>query len=244
MRRLGLILIVLIGFVLLVGCGQDEAAPEVEAPVDNEQVDEVREPVILDADVPERDPFSAGSGSSNWDTEGSTVRRQGRNPFAVADGSSDWRTQRGSVNTSGRDPFVQGSYEPYEPDEPDEPNEPDEPDDPDDPDVGPAPGEVNVQLTTLDRCWLDVFVDGDRVLRTNVPRGETLEWAGSVILLEQVGREFGVAVTVNGQDLGRLGTLVQRLEDGPIVEGGVRISLEQRYAGGVLVGLEFAVVAN
>ena len=251
MRRVGLTLIILIGLVMLVGCGQNTTVPEVEVPVEDAQEEVEREPVILDADVPQRDPFSA-SGSGAWEKEAGTVTVEGRDPFRVADGSSDWERQNGEVDTSGRDPFVPVSGEPDVPVEPEEPEEPDEPvepedpvDEPDDPDDEvPLPDAVTVQITTLDRCWLDVFVDGTRELRTNVPQGETMEWQGSVVLFEQVGREFAVEVTVNGQDLGRLGDLVQRLEEGPVEEAGVQISLEQRFAGGVLVGLEFAVLAN
>ncbi|MCW3490294.1 DUF4115 domain-containing protein [Dethiobacter alkaliphilus] len=245
MRKSALILMIILGLVL-VGCGQEETDSELDVPDEVVQEEEEREPVILDADVPDRDPFASG-GSGSWERERSQVERDGRDPFAVA-GSSDWERENGAVDRSGRDPFAPGAEEEEEPVEPPEepvdPVDPEDPDDPDDPDDVVIDGMVTVQLRTLDRCWLDVFVDDTRVLRTNVPRGETMEWEGSVVRLEQVGREFAVSVVVNGEDLGRLGDLVERLEDGPVIEAGVQISLEQRYAGGVLVGLEFASLAD
>ena len=97
-----------------------------------------------------------------------------------------------------------------------------------------------LELSALDRCWLDVFVDGQRVLRTNVPAREYLHWQGKQVELAQVGRAWAVQVTVNGQELGLLENLVAQLENGFTVPG-VEITLERKYPGGVLVGLRFSV---
>lgn len=110
----------------------------------------------------------------------------------------------------------------------------------------PVPGRVEVRVTTLDLCWLEVYVDGERVLRKNVPGGTTHTWVGErEVLLQQVGRERAVDLAVNGRDLGRLSALAPRLQGDPqtVETDGtrVKITLARRYRGGVLVGLKFAV---
>lgn len=211
MKRVALLMCMVI---MLAGCGRQAAAPQGSLPDVPQAVQKEKVPLILDAGVPERDPFAA----------------------AAAAASTDWQTARAAVSPGGRDPFAAGTAAelPPEPEVPaEEPGEPGE---------VPAAGAVVVQLETLDRCWLEVFVDGRRVLRTNVPVGETLTWAGTrEVVLEQVGREQAVLLVVNGRNLGRLAEVVPRLERGPVTEGGVAISLERRYPGGVLVGLRFYI---
>ncbi len=112
--------------------------------------------------------------------------------------------------------------------------------------VEPGTGPVNIQLVALDRCWIDVFVDNERVLRTNLPKDGSVSFAGGEVRLEQVGREWALDVTLNGRYLGVLKDLVPDLQKGPVTYNfdgtRVRVSLGQRYSGGVLVGLNFKVI--
>ena len=87
-----------------------------------------------------------------------------------------------------------------------------------------------LELSALDRCWLDVFVDGQRVLRTNVPAREYLHWQGKQVELAR-GRAWAVQVTVNGQELGLLENLVAQLENGFTVPG-VEITLSASIRAG------------
>ncbi|MCR3921844.1 MAG: DUF4115 domain-containing protein [Firmicutes bacterium] len=236
MRRLWLVLLLLT--LLVSGCGK-QAPPPVDADTEPIVVQKEKVPAIVSADVPERDPFATRSGSTSTGEAG-TVPTEGRNPFVLASASDEWQEEQGTVDTSGRNPFVEGSGEVIEPPPPVE-----EPiDDPDEPPIEePSAGEITLEVTTLERCWLDVFVDDERVLRTNVPVGETLRWQGQQeVQLAQVGRIWAVEVTVNGQKIGLLEDLVKKLVDGPITEAGVRISMERMYPGGVLVGLSFSAI--
>lgn len=233
MKRVALLMCMVI---MLAGCGRQAAAPQGSLPDVPQAVQKEKVPLILDAGVPERDPFAAAAAAAVREKGEAAAVVNGRDPFAAAAASTDWQTARAAVSPGGRDPFAAGTAAelPPEPEVPaEEPGEPGE---------VPAAGAVVVQLETLDRCWLEVFVDGRRVLRTNVPVGETLTWAGTrEVVLEQVGREQAVLLVVNGRNLGRLAEVVPRLERGPVTEGGVAISLERRYPGGVLVGLRFYI---
>jgi hypothetical protein len=220
MKEKGLVILCLLFLLLSVGCGEvvqpltETAADELPVPV--EQSPEILVPV-----VPGRDPFSAAA------------------PYARQKIS-------GTVERTGRDPFLPASREPEpEPVKP-QPAEPapviPEPVPPGTAEEQPLPEGLLVVLETIDRCWLDVFVDGRRVLRSNVADGQTLRFeAEREIVLQQVGREHAVRLTVNGKDLGLLSQFVQRLAAGeePGRQAGVQVRLERRHAGGVLVGLRF-----
>lgn len=244
MKRFGIVICVLLGLLLVVGCGSVEepaldVVPEVVEP-------EPRLPLILDADVPERDPFDVTGRATDWESRQGEVDNGGRDPFVVASRDSDWNGEAGNVSRAGRDPFDPTGKvvdEPGEPEEPDVPGEPDESGEPEEPEV-PVVDAVTVQITTLDRCWLDVFVDGVRVLRTNVPSGQTLQWTGNEVLLEQVGRDYAVNLVINGKDYGLLQSFVLNFVGGEYVdrEAGIRMTLDERYTGGVLVGLRFRVL--
>ncbi|MBS4030497.1 MAG: hypothetical protein KGZ63_03610 [Clostridiales bacterium] len=241
--------LILICTLLLVGCTTKQVVePGILTPAPVEEQTEPVEVEIRELQAPERDPFATGSVSeSGSEVVVSAVEAEGRNPFVVADGS-DRERLAGEVESGGRNPFA---VVPNEVIVPEIPVEPEEPVDPGEIPVDPEPGEPNItdgvqlRIVTTERCWLDIFEDGVRVLRDNVPGGRTLDFYGdSEVRLEQVGREQAVSVTVNGKDLGRLLELVQRLENGPYEdrEAGVRVSLERRYPGGVLVGLRFTAL--
>jgi hypothetical protein len=247
MKRNVAFLLLLCIFVLA-GCAAQQVVDpgtSTPAPVEEqtEQVVEIRE-----LQAPERDPFAVASVSEPG-REGlvSAVEVEGRNPFIAAEGTGR-DSLAGEVVPEGRNPFSEVPNEVTVPEEPEIPEEPEEPGEipvePGEPEEPVLTGNVQVWLVTLDRCWLDVLVDNVRVLRDNVPSGRTLVWDGSEVRLEQVGREQAVSVTVNGKDLGRLSVLVQRLENGSYEdrEAGVRVSLERRYPGGVLVGLRFTAL--
>ncbi|MBS3898086.1 MAG: DUF4115 domain-containing protein [Dethiobacter sp.] len=223
MKEKGRMAILFIFFLLLsVGCGETvQPLPETatnEMPVSAEEAPEILVPV-----VPGRDPFSAAA------------------PYARL-------KESGFVDRTGRDPFLPLPRQP----EPAEPVPAESPVVPEP--VPPAaveedrlPEGLIVALETVDRCWLDVFIDGRRVLRSNVAGGQTLRFeAEREIVLQQVGREHTVRLTLNGRDLGLLSHFVQRLAAGeePARQGGVHVSLERRHSGGVLVGLRFLAVPS
>jgi hypothetical protein len=254
MKKWLVISMVILLMFTLVGCGRGDmdndtfVPPVVEKPED--------EPIteIIGGETPTRDPFATGRDYTDWDKETGDVDADGRDPFASDLVGSDWVKESGNVSTDGRDPFRMvagvGDPEPVDPVDPEpvdpEPVEPVDPE-PVDPepvepvDPGVPSGVILVQARTLDRCWLDVFVDGERVLRTNVPVDRDLEWSGNEVLLAQVGRDYALEVTVNGKNLGVLIDLVERMSNGVYVdqEAGVRISLERQYDTGVLVNLRF-----
>jgi hypothetical protein len=219
--------VVLLAALLLAGCGAKEpAAPAPQAPA-------VVTPPPVEVAVAVRER-----------------QQPERDPFVVAEAGAEAR-EMGEVEAAGRDPFapVENVVLPEKPDEPVVPVDPVVP--PVDPPVPPdptgvTPGLVAVQMTAIDRCWIDVYVDNERVLRTNMPNGETLTWEGKQVRLEQVGREKALLLTLNGRYLGVVSELVPELLKGPKVyefEGArVRVSLEHRYSGGVLVGLKFEVI--
>lgn len=115
----------------------------------------------------------------------------------------------------------------------------------DDEDPGdPLEGSFEISVRTLDRCWLEVWVDGSRQIRTNVEAGTELSWrANDEILLEQVGREWALVISVNGEDKGLAENIARNLEGQtrPLStdDGYIEVSLESRYASRVLVGLAF-----
>jgi hypothetical protein len=239
MKKLCMATIILLCLLLAAGCGRQAAPPDNEGPVITDPVVKERVPQILDADLPERDPFNAGGGS-DWQKGESQVDRTGRDPFTLASNASDWEKESGEIDKKGRNPFAAVPNEIIVP----EPVDP-EPVDPTDPTI--PLGDLVVELRTLTRCWLDVFVDDVRVLRTNVPSGETLRWeAKQVVLLEQVGREFGVQLLINGKDFGLLGNFAQQLGRDEYIdrEAGVAITLQQKYPGGVLVGVKIRAIGS
>jgi len=224
MKEKGRMAILFIFFLLLsVGCGETvQPLPETatnEMPVSAEEAPEILVPV-----VPGRDPFSAAAPSARQKTSG-------------------------FVDRTGRDPFLPAARQP-EPAVP-QPAEPapvvSDPTEQEPAEEGRLPEGLVVALETTDRCWLDVFADGRRVLRSNVAGGQMLRFeAEREIVLQQVGREHSVRLTVNGRDLGLLRHFVQRLAAGeePARQGGVHVSLERRHSGGVLVGLRFLAVPS
>ncbi|MBS3887177.1 MAG: DUF4115 domain-containing protein [Dethiobacter sp.] len=223
MKEKGLVILCLLFLLLSVGCG-DVVQPQPEPVGETLAVQAEQKQEILAPAVPGRDPFSVASPS---------VRQK----------------KSGAVDRTGRDPFLPASREP-EPVEP-QPTEPVpvvlEPVPPGAAEGEPLPEGLVVALQTIDRCWLDVFVDGRRVLRSNLAGGQTLSWeAEREIVLQQVGREHAVRLTVNGRDFGLLSHFVERLAAGEELgrQAGVRISLERRHSGGVLVGLRFSAVSS
>lgn len=186
-----------------------------------------------------RDPFLPVQAPDPVSSGPRMIDDRGRDPFA-ATGFPAPNTSNGEGNGQfwGRDPFRAAPPEgivvvPRPEPEPDP-----------EPPVVPT-GDLTLQVRTIDLCWLDVFVDGERVLRTNVPTGQVHSWTGGEIRLEQVGREPAIILSINGQEIGRLLELAERLERGPVTlrigSEQVRVTLSRRYGSGVLVGLRFVV---
>lgn len=201
--------------VLLAGCGKKAELTEVKVPGKEKPPVENNKPEILEPLVPKRDPFM------------------------VVDGRAQ-QGQRGVVAQKGRDPFAVVANVVGVPQLPDEPVVPDSGEE-----KVPAPsGRVAVSLKTLDRCWLEVYVNGIRKLRTNVPVGQTHAWEGESVILQQVGRDHAVVLTVNGKNMGLLADFARKLDAAPFTdrELGVQITLDRRYTGGVLVGLKFSAL--
>jgi len=176
------------------------------------------------------------------------VSRPQRDPFVVGTFSGPGRERPAPAMTTGgqqaqeralprRDPFAAGQKDAGGGTPPGAGGPPVSP---------PVAEKVEVRVTTLDLCWLEVYVDGRQALRKNVPGATTHTWVGErEVLLQQVGREWAVNVVVNGQDLGRLTGLAARLQRGPqtVQTDGtrVKITLARRYWGGVLVGVKFSL---
>lgn len=175
------------------------------------------ESAIIGGEAPGRDPFARGEAFSLWAGQTDLVIAVGRNPFAPS-------ADAGTKPEPGPETDEPGVSQPAVPDGVN------------------LTGRVNVLLKLLDRCWLEVLVDNELVLRTNVSVSTVLEYAAQgEVALRQVGRDYAVEVHVNGHNLGRLSDLVLKMSGGVYEEkeAGVRISLERRYAGGVLAGLRF-----
>jgi hypothetical protein len=241
-------LVVLLAF-LLPGCGQNPvilSLPDVPAVGESTTVNSGE---VRDLQPPERDPFRVESviGAAG-STPGAPAPATSRDPFRVAMGPTPGGVIGAPAPETGRDPFERAANVVDLPPDPDDEIPPDDdPEPPDDP-VVVTPGKVTLQIQTTDICWLDIYADNVRILRTNVQAGETLTFeAEAEVRLEQVGREWALMLVVNGQNLGKLSSIVTELQKGPLTlpEAGVRISLQQRYTGGVLVGLRFtAITAN
>jgi hypothetical protein len=112
--------------------------------------------------------------------------------------------------------------------------------------MGPVEGGFELSVRTTDRCWLEVWVDGVRITRTNVEGGTTLVWSAKrEITVEQVGREWALEISLNGQPLGLAQDVAASLEEGKrTIEtspGPIEVTLGQRFESRVLVGLKFAM---
>jgi cytoskeleton protein RodZ len=64
---------------------------------------------------------------------------------------------------------------------------------------------VQLQLEILERSWLSVIVDGETVQEGMVQAGELFAWDAVDLVKLRTGNGAGVAVTLNGQELGPLG---------------------------------------
>jgi len=241
LRRFKILILLLI--LLAVACiyafclNKTALAPEV--PVDeNTSGKQPEEMEIVEVMPTERDPFQAAPASAGLQ-KSAPAAAVGRDPFNVA--AASFGTQKSApFESAGRDPFRLVDNVVFEPEEPVEKEPVEIP--PDDEPVVIVPGKVNIQVHTLDLCWLDIFVDNVRVVRTNVPAGRTLSFeAEGEVRLEQVGREKAVTLVVNGENIGRLSAMVPELEQGSVnlAKAGVTVSMERRYPGGVLVGVSF-----
>lgn len=66
------------------------------------------------------------------------------------------------------------------------------------------PGQVEVDLRTVERAWVRATVDGKIVLEETLEVGQSRRWVGQNVAL-RVGNGGGVDVSVNGQRIGALG---------------------------------------
>ncbi len=219
MKKKGLTILFIFSLLLAVGCGK-VALPLPETAGEDLAVPAEQLPEILAPAVPGRDPFSVAAPDIRQ-KKSASVDRTGRDPFLPAPQQPEPVKPEPSIVPA---PVVPAAVPPGSAEE------------------DRLPEGLLVVLETTDRCWLDVFVDGRRVLRSNVADGQTLRFeAEREIVLQQIGREHTVRLTVNGRDFGLLSQFVQRLAAGEELgrQAGVQISLERRYSGGVLVGLRF-----
>jgi transcriptional regulator with XRE-family HTH domain len=70
----------------------------------------------------------------------------------------------------------------------------------------PASANVVVKIVTTRDAWLRVLVDGVQQYNGTLPRGSTRQWTGRNTIRIRTGRADSVQVTVNGKDLGFMGT--------------------------------------
>ncbi len=77
----------------------------------------------------------------------------------------------------------------------------------------PPRAPVEVEIRTDDRVWLQVDVDGTRVVSETFPAGTTHKWQGNSRIVLYAGNAPHLLVTYNGRDLGPLSkteTVVQK----------------------------------
>ena len=64
---------------------------------------------------------------------------------------------------------------------------------------------VEVELVMLERVWLQVHVDGEKVFEGVFDEGTKINWSGKESVAVRCNNAGGVEVTLNGQKLGPLG---------------------------------------
>jgi cytoskeletal protein RodZ len=64
---------------------------------------------------------------------------------------------------------------------------------------------VDVELVMLERAWLQVHVDGEKVFEGVFDEGTTITWSGEESVAVRCNNAGGVEVILNGQELGPLG---------------------------------------
>ena len=76
----------------------------------------------------------------------------------------------------------------------------------------PIFSDIQLQITILERSWLSVIVDGETVQEGMAQAGDLFAWDGLELVKLLTGNGAGIDVTLNGQELGPLGTRGQVVE--------------------------------
>lgn len=63
---------------------------------------------------------------------------------------------------------------------------------------------VTIEVKVVERCWVEVTVDGEVVYSGTLQVGETKSWTGQDKITMRAGYPNGVEITLNGEYLGRL----------------------------------------
>ena len=63
-----------------------------------------------------------------------------------------------------------------------------------------------------DRCWTQVIADGKTLYEGTMDKGKTMNWKGKEKVSITAGNAGAVALSVNGQDMGKAGEVGQVVE--------------------------------
>ncbi len=81
-------------------------------------------------------------------------------------------------------------------------------------------GRIVMTAKITQRAWLRVTVDGKEALAENLEAGQTRTWEASQAMTILTGNAGGVVLTLNNQELGAMGGIVQVVERTWVVVGG------------------------
>ena len=82
--------------------------------------------------------------------------------------------------------------------------------------------DVEVVAKFDDRCWTQVIADGKTIYEGTMDKGKTMNWKGKEKVSITAGNAGAVALSVNGQDLGKAGEVGQVVERVFTPEGAVK----------------------
>lgn len=93
------------------------------------------------------------------------------------------------------------------------------------PDAAPATG-LAAKLTARERCWVQIRSDGSVVFEGTLAPGQSQSWRAAKVLDVVAGNAGGVALAINGKDVGSLG------KAGEVVHRTFKAPLSAPAAGG------------
>jgi cytoskeletal protein RodZ len=85
---------------------------------------------------------------------------------------------------------------------------------------------VDVELVMLERAWLQVHVDGEKVFEGVFDEGTKITWSGKERVAVRCNNAGGVEVTLNGQKLGPLGKRGQVVDRECVATPGTPLSTD------------------
>ena len=91
--------------------------------------------------------------------------------------------------------------------------------------------DVEVVAKFEDRCWTQVIADGQTIYEGTMEKGKTMNWKGKEKVSITAGNAGAVALSVNGQDLGKAGETGQVVEKVFTPEGDKQADSSQKDKG-------------